>query len=173
MRRLFNSLIALVMIASLLFISGCYSIEQEMKDDNDRRYTRGTEIKVKDNPIANDGRVTSLREIKKPLISFKEVADYIVANGNLPDNFITKAQAKRLGWNSSKGNLALIAPGKSIGGDIFTNREKVLPDANGRIWYEADIDYRLGFRNGKRILYSNDGLVYKTIDHYKTFQRIY
>jgi len=173
MKRFIRLLIALIMIASLLFISGCYSIEQEMKNDNDRRYDRGTEIKVKENPISNDGRVTSLKEIKKPLIGFKEVADYIVANGKLPDNFITKAQAKKLGWDSNLGNLALVAPGKSIGGDVFTNREKVLPDIDGRIWYEADIDYRIGFRNGKRILYSNDGLVYKTINHYKTFQRIY
>jgi len=116
---------------------------------------------------------TPKRIINKPLTGFSEVANYIKANNKLPSNFITKAKAKKLGWNSQKGNLAKVAPGKSIGGDVFTNREKVLPIKTGRIWHEADIDYKSGFRNSKRILYSNDGLIYRTTDHYKTFQKIY
>lgn len=66
--------------------------------------------------------------------------------GRLPDNFITKAEAAKLGWDPQKGNLAEVAPGKSIGGDIFQNREKLLPDAAGRVWREADINYTSGFR---------------------------
>ncbi len=90
----------------------------------------------------------------------------------MPDNFITKAEAKNLGWNPQTGNLNEVAPGKSIGGDIFNNREGLLPNAKNRIWYEADINYTSGFRGSERILYSNDGLIYKTVDHYKSFTKI-
>lgn len=106
----------------------------------------------------------------KPLTSFEEVADYIRRHGRLPDNFITKAEARRLGWDPAKGNLHEVAPCKSIGGDVFENRERKLPDKPGRIWYEADIDYRGGPRGPKRIVFSNDGLIYKTTDHYRTFE---
>jgi len=108
----------------------------------------------------------------KTLNSFDDVADYIKKNGKLPDNFITKDQAKALGWDPKKGNLADVAPGKSIGGDIFKNKGTPLPDAPGRVWYEADINYSGGFRGTDRIIYSNDGLIYKTSDHYKTFTQI-
>ncbi len=108
----------------------------------------------------------------KALSSFDEVAGYIRINGKLPDNYITKDQAKVLGWDAKKGNLSDIAPGKSLGGDIFKNIGNLLPDAPGRIWYEADINYGSGFRGSERILYSNDGLLYKSTDHYKTFIQI-
>ncbi|MEK8130726.1 ribonuclease domain-containing protein [Paenibacillus filicis] len=107
-----------------------------------------------------------------PLTGFKEVSDYIRKNRKLPDNFVTKKEAEQLGWVPSKGNLNKVAPGKSIGGDRFGNREKQLPDAKNRIWYEADINYKEGPRNADRILYSSDGLIYMTNDHYKTFTDI-
>ncbi|MFZ5596903.1 MAG: RHS repeat-associated core domain-containing protein [Bacillota bacterium] len=109
----------------------------------------------------------------KALTSFDDVAGYIAKNGRLPGNFITKAEARGLGWNPSKGNLADVAPGKSIGGDIFKNIEGKLPSAPGRVFYEADINYSSGFRGTERIIYSNDGLIYKTVDHYQTFTQIY
>lgn len=62
-----------------------------------------------------------------------------------------------------------VAPGKSMGGDIFANKEGLLPSAPGRTWYEADINYISGYRGNDRIVYSSDGLLYKTSDHYKTF----
>lgn len=106
------------------------------------------------------------------LTTFESVADYINTHQKLPDNFITKDEAKQLGWDPQKGNLDKVAPGKSIGGDIFRNREKKLPVKKGRIWYEADINYESGRRGKDRILFSNDGLIYKTEDHYETFQQI-
>ena len=115
---------------------------------------------------------TNNKGTSKTLNSFDDVADYIKKNGKLPDNFITKDQAKALGWDPKKGNLADVAPGKSIGGDIFKNKGTPLPDAPGRVWYEADINYSGGFRGTDRIIYSNDGLIYKTSDHYKTFTQI-
>lgn len=108
----------------------------------------------------------------KPLTSFEDVATYIRENGELPDNFITKKEAEALGWVASKGNLQEVAPEKSIGGDRFGNREGLLPKAEGRIWYEADINYEGGRRNADRIVFSNDGLIYKTTDHYKSFTNI-
>ena len=106
------------------------------------------------------------------LTSFDDVAAFIQRNGRLPSNFITKTQAKALGWVSRKGNLAEVAPGKSIGGDIFKDIEGKLPSAPGRVWYEADINYTAGFRSGDRIIYSSDGLIFKTTDHYNTFKQI-
>ena len=101
------------------------------------------------------------------------VALYIHLYGELPPNYITKSQAEALGWVSSKGNLAKVAPGKSIGGDSFGNREGLLPKKNGRKYYECDIDYKSGTRNAKRIIYSNDGLVFYTEDHYESFTQLY
>ncbi|MEI8173968.1 MAG: ribonuclease domain-containing protein, partial [Deltaproteobacteria bacterium] len=90
----------------------------------------------------------------------------------LPDNFITKKDARRLGWDPSRGNLRDVAPGKSIGGDVFRNRERRLPEKKGRVWFEADIHYKGGKRGKDRLIFSNDGLIYKTEDHYRTFSRI-
>jgi RHS repeat-associated protein len=104
--------------------------------------------------------------------SFEDVANYISQHGTLPSNFITKAQATRLGWSQRLGNLDIVAPGKSIGGDVFRNLEGRLPNAQGRIWYEADINYSRGYRGSDRIVYSNDGLIYKTTDHYQTFTQM-
>jgi len=108
----------------------------------------------------------------KPLTDFEEVASYIRKHHSLPDNFITKKDAEKLGWNAKEGNLNEVAPGKSIGGDIFRNREGKLPKKKGRIWYEADMNYSKGFRGKDRLLFSNDGLIYKTEDHYNTFQQM-
>lgn len=105
--------------------------------------------------------------------SREEVAEYIFLYGHLPDNFITKKEAKALGWVSSEGNLGDVAPGKSIGGDYFGNFEKNLPEKKGRDYHECDIDSSGGYRGAKRIVYSNDGLVYYTEDHYKTFELLY
>ena len=100
------------------------------------------------------------------------VAAYIHIYRKLPPNYITKAEARSLGWKD-KGTLDQVAPGKSIGGDRFSNYEKILPDALGRSWKECDIDYVRGNRNAKRICFSNDGLIYYTSSHYQDFEKIY
>ncbi len=100
----------------------------------------------------------------------KSGADYYLRYyGYLPDYYITKQDAKKLGWKINNYNLDKVAPGKMIGGTIFLNIEEKLPNKEGRIWYECDIDYHGGYRNSKRLVYSNDGLIFKTNDHYKTF----
>lgn len=100
------------------------------------------------------------------------VAAYIHVYKTLPPNYITKGQASKLGWKT-QGTLDKVAPGKSIGGDRFNNYEKVLPDKQGRVWKECDIDYVRGNRNAKRICYSNDGLIYYSATHYQKFERMY
>ncbi len=103
----------------------------------------------------------------------QDIADYIFAHGTLPDNFLTKSEARQLGWDSSQNYVSDVAPGYSIGGDKFGNYEGLLPDASGRKWYEADANYTAGPRGAERILYSSDGLVYYTNDHYQTFTEMH
>ena len=105
--------------------------------------------------------------------SKEDVSLYIHTYGELPSNYITKKEATKLGWVSKEGNLWDVAPGKSIGGDYFGNYEGLLPEDDDRDYYECDIDYEGGYRNnGKRIIYSNDGLIYYTEDHYESFEEI-
>ena len=102
-----------------------------------------------------------------------DVAEYLYLYGHLPSNFITKKEAKKLGWVSSEGNLDEVAPGMSIGGDYFGNYEGILPEADDRDYYECDIDFDGTYRNAKRIVFSNDGLIYYTEDHYESFELLY
>lgn len=106
------------------------------------------------------------------LTSFEAVASYIKEHQELPDNFITKKEARNLGWDPQASNLQKVAPGKSIGGDVFQNREGKLPRKKGRVWYEADINYIKGPRGKDRIVFSSDGLIYKTEDHYESYQQM-
>ena len=101
-----------------------------------------------------------------------DVALYIHTYGELPKNFISKKQAERLGWDG--GSLEPYAPGKSIGGSYFGNYEGKLPKKKGRTYYECDIDTKgKRSRGPKRIVYSTDGLIYYTPDHYETFELLY
>ena len=104
--------------------------------------------------------------------SKEDVALYLHTYGRLPSNFITKSQAEKLGW--SGGGLEKIASGKCIGGDRFGNYEGLLPKKSGRTYTECDID-TLGksSRGAKRIVFSNDGLIYYTEDHYESFTLLY
>jgi hypothetical protein len=92
--------------------------------------------------------------------------------GKLPDYYISREEAKSLGWKPKKANLGQSAPGKMMfGGEYFNDNGKV-PQKAGRKWYEADINYETGKRNKSRILFSNDGLIFVTYDHYETFYEI-
>ena len=97
---------------------------------------------------------------------------WLLYRNRLPNYYVTKDIAKASGYRRKKNNLADVLPGYMIGGDEFLNDEDKLPCAPGRTWYEADIDYTYGKRNLKRILYSNDGLVFVSEDHYQTFYEI-
>ena len=111
------------------------------------------------------GKATSAKEAGVDL--------FLKYTGKLPVEYVTKEYARTQGWKSKQGNLSDVLPGMVIGGDIYKNRDGKLPQAEGRVWYEADFDYTAGYRNDSRILYSSDGLIFVTYDHYKTYYEIY
>lgn len=128
------------------------------------------EILVEDGVVVTENLLV---EYGYDYFSDEEVALYLYVFRELPANYLTKNEAYDLGWVSSKGNLWSIGNGLVIGGDKFGNREGRLPDARGRQWYEADVNYEGGYRGSERILFSNDGLIYVTFDHYETFTLLY
>ena len=101
--------------------------------------------------------------------SKRDVAEVLHVYGQLPGNFLTKAEAQARGWPG--GDLSKDAPGKSIGGDRFGNYEGALP--TDKKYRECDIDYKGGKRGAKRIVYSEDGYIYYTEDHYESFEQLY
>ena len=131
-----------------------------------------TEPVLPQESVSADIATESLLQEDGSYTAKEDVALYIHVYHQLPENFITKEEARDLGWES--GGLEEYAPGKCIGGDRFGNYEGLLPDAEGRTWTECDID-TLGkdSRGAKRIVFSNDGLIYYTEDHYESFELLY
>lgn len=161
-------LLALVMLFSLV---GCgadvpvqddSSLPQQEQQDAQNAPSEDAGMPDETAQIDEDGAYTTK----------DDVALYIHTYGHLPDNFITKKDAQALGWPG--GSLEPYAPGKCIGGSRFGNYEGLLPEADGRTYTECDID-TLGAdsRGAKRIVFSNDGLIYYTEDHYKSFELLY
>lgn len=126
-------------------------------------------------PMEDSGHVPEHHQTQPELLdedgwyySAEDVALYLITYGCLPENFITKNEARELGWEG--GSVEEYAPGYAIGGDKFGNREGLLPKESGRQYYECDIDTNgRDSRGAKRIVYSNDGLIYYTEDHYESF----
>ena len=116
---------------------------------------------------AGSGRATVITE-PQALVNYLDAHD-----GQLPDNFLTKAEAQALGWDSSKNYLSDVAPGKSIGGDRCGNYEGLLPAESGRTYKEADCYYEEGPRNANRLVFSSDGLYFYTEDHYESFEEMF
>lgn len=161
-------LLALVMLFSLV---GCgadvpvqdeTNLPQQEQQDVQNAPSEDADMPDETAQIDEDGAYTTK----------DDVALYIHTYGHLPDNFITKKDAQALGWLG--GSLEPYAPDKCIGGSRFGNYEGLLPEADGRTYTECDID-TLGAdsRGAKRIVFSNDGLIYYTEDHYKSFELLY
>lgn len=117
--------------------------------------------------IDQTGRIASISELTNEEV----VINYVRENGKLPDYYMTKKEAQEKGWEPSEANLCDVLPGKAIGGDLFNNFEANLPKKEGRQYIEADLNYNCGQRNSTRLIFSNDGLIYTTKDHYKTFTK--
>lgn len=121
------------------------------------------------------GVVHALNQRLQIKIDEAELTDTLKAlnasrNAMLPDKFVVKREADRMGWKPGKDLWSIPAlKGKSIGGDHFGNRERRLPNGN---WREADLDYRGGHRGAKRLLFSTNGMRRVTVDHYQTFVEI-
>ena len=181
----------LLILAALLSLTACMSGKPDILDDSDieiLHIDEKEETVVEDDdwdefdaqqPESDPDSEIPQGETSEPEISEEgfytkkdEVALYIHTYGHLPDNYITKKEAQSLGWDG--GKLEPYAPGKSIGGDYFGNYEEQLPKKKGRKYFECDIDTQgKKSRGAKRIVYSNDGLIYYTGDHYETFELLY
>ncbi len=172
-KKYFKQIVWVILCCFCFLAAGCTSSADVLPDVTEEKITEVvsdvTEEKtteaVSDETeavIAEDGAYTSK----------EDVALYLHTYGKLPSNFITKKEAKALGW--SGGGLDSYAYGACIGGDKFGNYEGNLPEESGRQYYECDIDtMNQDSRGAKRIVYSNDGLIYYTEDHYNTFELLY
>ena len=153
-----------VLLAAVLLLCACSANAVETaKRKKNTAAPAVTETPAVAEPTAEPG----------PLDEAQRIADYIFEHGELPDIFITKKEAQALGWDKYVNKVSDVAPGKSIGGDYFGNYEKQLPVVQGRKYYEADCYYFGGDRNEYRIIYSNDGHVWFTGDHYQTFIELF
>lgn len=124
-----------------------------------------TDFQHSDDAAAPVGNPENIDELTRE----HKVINYLKATKQLPDYYVTKSEARQHGWVPAKGNLCEVLPGKAIGGDRFSNREKKLPaDAQ---YFEADVNYSCGNRNADRIVFTKNGEVWLTHDHYKSFTK--
>ena len=166
MKRILALLLALVMTLGLF---GCkmLPLEEFVPADTQSQTAEPVES-IADEPEETE----SLLDPDGWYYSAEDVALYLVTYGELPSNFITKNEAQDLGWEG--GSVQKYREGAAIGGDKFGNREGLLPKADGRQYYECDIDTDgESSRGAKRLVYSNDGLIYYTEDHYESFILLY
>lgn len=163
MKRLTALLLALLMIFSLAACGAKKAPAEKAEEKTDLPLVEET---------AAPGETEALLDENGTYTTKDDVALYIHQYGHLPDNFMTKKEAQALGWQG--GSLEPYAPGMCIGGSHFGNYEGLLPEAEGRKYTECDID-TLGAksRGAKRIIFSNDGLIYYTDDHYESFTLLY
>lgn len=123
----------------------------------------------------DDPKVQTLENITAPpsirqMTDVATVSRYLKENHRLPSYYLTKNEARKLGWNPAVGNLCDVLPGRAIGGDAFRNRERKLP-VRGK-YYEADVNYNCGTRGPDRVIFDQTGNVWLTRDHYKTFEKL-
>ena len=165
LKKIISLFIVILLSFSLIACTGQdVVLEDETQSiDNNLNGDIGQENPQDENQIDEDGYYTSK----------EDVALYIHTYDKLPKNFITKNEASDLGWKSNVGNLWDVTDRMSIGGDKFGNREGLLPKEDGRQYYECDINYEGGHRGAERLVYSNDGLIYYTQDHYDSFELLY
>ncbi|WP_332029802.1 ribonuclease domain-containing protein [Kaistella sp.] len=153
----------------VMYLFENYKIEKKPQPENQenvvvKQQTRNESFNNNQerNSSESSGNIDELTEEKL-------VIDYVKANRKLPDYYLTKGEARSQGWVASEGNLCDVLPGRAIGGDRFSNREKTLP--TGAQYFEADVNYNCGRRNADRIVFTKNGDVWLTHDHYKSFQK--
>lgn len=137
-------------------------VSQNSTSNNNRNQNNSSNSRNESTSSPTSGNINELTEERK-------VIDYVKANHRLPDYYITKSEARNQGWHASAGNLCEVLPGRAIGGDKFSNREKTLPKGNQ--YFEADVNYNCGKRNADRIVFTTNGDVWLTKNHYKSFDK--
>lgn len=148
----------------VMYLIDNYRIEKKNQNSEVAENTIG-KTKKSDSDEENSFEENSIQNLTNEV----KVINYVKSNHELPDYYITKSEARKQGWVASEGNLCDVLPGKAIGGDKFSNREKTLP--SGKQYFEADVNYNCGNRNADRIVFTKDGEVYLTKNHYKSFEK--
>ncbi len=174
---------SLILVLALVFVLGSWFLHGDENDFepvvvasiNAQRITSSPDDGAlpdnTDDAAAPDAALPALNE-HGTYDSKDDVALFILTYGRLPDNYITKAEAEKAGW--SGGSVEKYCPGKCIGGGRFGNYEGLLPEADGREWTECDINtLSASSRGAERLVFSNDGLIYYTPDHYSSFELLY
>lgn len=167
MKKLFKIAITLLLLLALL----CGCVPKDASPDN----TTDTNTDGNDSSTAVDD--TSFEDFGMQVIeiclsevdinedgtyiSLEEVAAYIFLFHALPQNYVTKSEYSSAA-SSEKSKL-------SVGGNVFYNREGLLPKADGRTYTECDIDATGNSRGAKRVVFSSDWLIFYTSDHYESF----
>jgi len=134
----------------------------EANAENSGSFQQNKSQNYQPKPTAENSGIDALTEEN-------HVIDYVKAHKALPDYYMTKSEARKGGWVASEGNLCEVLPGRAIGGDHFSNREKRLPQ--GEKYFEADVNYQCGRRNADRIVFTQKGDVWLTKNHYKSFEK--
>ena len=169
--KAFN-LLALILTIIMVF-AGCTSINYDIDSENNTPIEENTDDSDLNNEENIQNQVETAIDEDGTYTDPYQVAEFIQTYNKLPPNFITKKAASELGWESEKGNLWEVTDKMSIGGDKFGNREGLLPKKEDRIYYECDVNYEGGYRGAERIVFSNDGLIFYTDDHYESFTQLY
>lgn len=146
-----------------------YGLEEEAPTATPKPTKKAKKATATPKPTRSSNKTQNAGPITEP----QEIVNYLAKYGRLPDNFITKKEARALGWDNYYNYVGDVAPGKSIGGDYFGNYDGKLPSKKGRKWYECDTGYKGRKRTASRLLYSTDGLYYYTEDHYNTFTQMF
>ena len=148
----------------VMYLIDNYRIEKKNQNSEVAENTIG-KTKKSESDEENSFEENSIQNLTNEV----KVINYVKSNHELPEYYITKSEARKQGWVPSEGNLCDVLPGKAIGGDKFSNREKMLP--SGKQYFEADVNYNCGNRNADRIVFTKDGEVYLTKNHYKSFEK--
>lgn len=196
MKRLLKSSAFILSLVVLLILSGCQEMLQTAADTILQQELTGSALGptadlplVTSEPETPDSKPVSSKkpvstptpspDNKKETVEYgcdystpEEVALYIHLYNELPPNYVTKDEASEMGWGYGV-DLYEVTGGLSIGGDYFGNYQKILPKKKGRTYHECDVNYYGGSRGAERLVYSNDGLIYYTADHYNTFTLLY
>ena len=162
-----------ILLAAVLLMSSCAASALETARSKKRQLPSTSMVTAAPTVVPALKTEPEVTVTPGPLEAAQELADYIFEYGELPENYVTKKQAKEMGWPARYRYVGDIAPGLTIGGDYFGNYERKLPVVKGRKYYEADCFYQGRSRNEYRIIYSNDGHVWFTGDHYNTFVELF
>ena len=167
LRPLFFAIIGLCLGILIMYLVNNFTIERK----SNTSISKSEQVSYGSTP-SDDSKTdysSSEQQSIDQLTEEKRVISYVKQNHRLPDYYITKNEARKKGWNPSQGNLCEVLPGRAIGGDKFSNREGNLP--KGERYFEADINYNCGNRNADRIVFTEDGDVYLTKNHYRSFEK--